>query len=768
MNLTKKRKPFTRWIGRIDFLFAGLLFLLFLFNYTSLDERVLTVHDTFANFQNFYVFYNEFFFHQDLAHWYPYGTFGLQSDYNQLISLTPLSYLFGLAGWLLKIRDALLLFKLSVLGEQIAFLLGLYLLAGRIFKHRATVFLICLAAIGSTIWYAQLWFNFRFYYLMPLVLYGLISFFYEEKPQYLWYTGLAGVAWAVGNVPYFLPMWGFILLIITAALTLERSHVWRGLWKKTWANLFSFTAFLFLAGVYFYFALHSLDNIILDAPGRDPTTGKVSLETFRTYGGTADLYIVLQSFIAGWPLELPWGSGADNSVYIGLLPPVFLGAALVKERSRLFWGVAGGIIVLVWLSIGGLFTTGLYFIPLMSNYRHVGLMYGLVKLLALIAAGFGLDRFLSDQARKLPGGFVLVVAFIFLVESLLAMPEFFDRFREGNWEQIWRSVFVARVWVYVVLIGLSLAYQKGIVLALTLGLCFDLFTFQYVVYQSTIPKIPDHFRTMLDAVQVNELQYQAQRFSPMDRIIQSNPPDPEHERKLRALLLTENPGAMAIYWETYDFAQYDPCSSEYRSDFWTEGADRLKKFMQKRGVHFDAMIGCRSPKLRLISKAILVEDVVKAERAIRDLSSQEQDTAAVIRIIEGTQLPEGAGEAGAAAGDLRVTRFTTNEVVVDAQVALEGGAWLVYADAYHPGWKATVDGVTAPIEEAFLAFKAVWLPAGRHIVRFEFRNGLNYYLSYLIALSGVALGLIAGALVVKTLFFRVQVEDCYKRTYSNE
>lgn len=90
--------------------------------------------------------------------------------------------------------------------------------------------------------------------------------------------------------------------------------------------------------------------------------------------------------------------------------------------------------------------------------------------------------------------------------------------------------------------------------------------------------------------------------------------------------------------------------------------------------------------------------------------------------------------AGAAAGEARMVEDQPQRVAVE--VSSSGGV-LVLADAYYPGWRASLDGQEAPIWPANVAFRAVALPPGDHRVEFwydppSFRIGL--------ALSGLALG----------------------------
>jgi hypothetical protein len=73
-----------------------------------------------------------------------------------------------------------------------------------------------------------------------------------------------------------------------------------------------------------------------------------------------------------------------------------------------------------------------------------------------------------------------------------------------------------------------------------------------------------------------------------------------------------------------------------------------------------------------------------------------------------------------------------------------GKALLVFADAYDPGWRASVDGVEAGVLRANLTFRAVLVPAGRHTVELVYRprpvvGGL--------AVTGAAMALVAGLLL---------------------
>jgi uncharacterized membrane protein YfhO len=111
-------------------------------------------------------------------------------------------------------------------------------------------------------------------------------------------------------------------------------------------------------------------------------------------------------------------------------------------------------------------------------------------------------------------------------------------------------------------------------------------------------------------------------------------------------------------------------------------------------------------------------------------------------IPTGFQLPvENRAQRGAA----RIVGYTPD--VVKISCSSDGAGLLVYVENFHKKWKATVNGVDAPISIANYTFMSVAVPKGDSIVEFRYEDplikfltlaGLFFYIGML--LSAVVIG----------------------------
>ena len=104
-------------------------------------------------------------------------------------------------------------------------------------------------------------------------------------------------------------------------------------------------------------------------------------------------------------------------------------------------------------------------------------------------------------------------------------------------------------------------------------------------------------------------------------------------------------------------------------------------------------------------------------------------------------LPDVAGIAGAPEpADARIIEDGANDVTLEAALPAEG--FVVLRDSFDPSWRATVDGAPAQVVRANGLYRAVRVPAGRHVIRFRYRPlalGVGLTIS---GMTALALGIV--------------------------
>jgi hypothetical protein len=107
-------------------------------------------------------------------------------------------------------------------------------------------------------------------------------------------------------------------------------------------------------------------------------------------------------------------------------------------------------------------------------------------------------------------------------------------------------------------------------------------------------------------------------------------------------------------------------------------------------------------------------------------------------------LPDGAPVATPATppGTSRIVEWKPDRIRIEAELAAPG--YVVVVDTYDPSWRAMVDGAPAEILRANVAFRAIWLPAGRHLIEMVCRPSSLY--------AGVAASALTALLVAGLLW----------------
>lgn len=96
------------------------------------------------------------------------------------------------------------------------------------------------------------------------------------------------------------------------------------------------------------------------------------------------------------------------------------------------------------------------------------------------------------------------------------------------------------------------------------------------------------------------------------------------------------------------------------------------------------------------------------------------DPAQTVLLEEGPPMPQAEVMTASAKPSSTAVIERYENTIVDINVDADRSGFLVMNGAWHPWWRATVDGKPAEILKANIMFNAVQVPAGRHKVSFEF------------------------------------------------
>jgi hypothetical protein len=144
------------------------------------------------------------------------------------------------------------------------------------------------------------------------------------------------------------------------------------------------------------------------------------------------------------------------------------------------------------------------------------------------------------------------------------------------------------------------------------------------------------------------------------------------------------------------------------------------------------------PRAFLVDHQVVAPSAAAARDTVTAMSFPARSVAVTEKRIAG--IPQGT--AGAAAGGAEISSYQDERVILKTDARRR--SLLVLTDSWFPGWKATVDGHSAPIERVDYLIRGVPVPAGKHRVEFSYepaswRAGWILSLIALIAILGAAL-----------------------------
>jgi hypothetical protein len=141
------------------------------------------------------------------------------------------------------------------------------------------------------------------------------------------------------------------------------------------------------------------------------------------------------------------------------------------------------------------------------------------------------------------------------------------------------------------------------------------------------------------------------------------------------------------------------------------------------------------PRARAVGRVRALE----GQAALEALLAPDFDAAGEV-VLSGPGAAEAASDSRPGLAAVGIEELAGDRVRLDAQLTEPGV--VVLADAYDPGWRAWVDGRPASVLVANVAFRAVPVPAGRHVIEMRYRPpsvavGLAIGLAGLVALAAL-------------------------------
>ncbi len=715
--------------------FAFLCVVVVILNLPLITGEVFPQHDTRNFLENFFFFYSELFFHGELALWVPNGFYGLPSDFFFICQQPPMYYLVALVGAALRIRHVLGLFIAATILEQLVLLYGTWLLSSAIFRHRFTVLFVCAATVASQVLIVQTTFNFRMFYLLPLLIHFLRRYLQGHGARYALYTAFVFVLSLPGGAPYIAVITLLELAVFGLVFVIRMRPPWRRLLPASRREAALCALLAAAVGAYVIaYALYVrgvLDLTEVLSSGRDPTTGKVDLGTFLSYGDDIGFAKFRDLVDPVWRLA-QFASNKniyDQTLFTGLLPLLFLVRSVRSWRASNWQSLLAVCIVLGLFSAGSktFLAESLYHLfPGMKHYRHIGFVVSCYKILVPLLAGFFLDHLLDG--RSVP-------------------------FREFIWVGLAGMGAVA-----VMGRGANIVFWAGGAVVMATWLVASrhrtdrMRLFQFTVMALLCLELGTYQRLLTKAFAASSAIRRPSAdgyFDVTDHVYQENRSDPPTSSRAAVAY-----GGTQLQWSqqygfTHNVMRWDPCSHLLHIDTVNR---RLIALIRARGGSTGGAaldippdetllkaLGCLAPKLRMINDVRFAGN----SQAAASLIAEPAFPADAV-VLERDPAP--IRDPGA--WSVRVTEFRSNAVAAD--VSSEGGGWLYQADGWNPRWRASVDGVPVEVIPANIAFKAVPVPPGMHRVRFTLDSGGRNPLALVLIVCGVVpmLIFVGGALAL--------------------
>jgi hypothetical protein len=660
--------------------------------------------------------------------WVPEVTYGLSANFFWLTGIGPAQHIFLLIGSYTNF-SALNLYIASMMIDQFIFLLGVVLLAQRLFGKSPLVFFYVVAATALLLIVDnQIFWNFRLFQTMPFAVFFLILSVERCRMFFAMMAVLTVIVFSFGSLLYTLPFQIYTLMLFfvsLAASQCDRRQKLVAFLKSAAepANIVVMATTIGLFAVLVLLANSVQSEFAYIGAGRGHGL-QTHLIEYLTYGQYTGLFKLVELVTAQ-----PVNKMIDFTSFFGSAGVVLLIYAALVERSPIFKSL---LILFLWIVAFSVADTKIahlaFYLPGMDYFRHIGYVVGSVKWVAVICAAYGL----THLVRNPPKLFSLLIAMNACVGLFILAELVYCEISLRSQEWMLRFHLIAAIALLAFVCGflfwlMTTARRIGIfVLLLALG--------ELVSYRAAMdyryPADPSARAMFANAAAP---AYQPQRIWPQ-----------ESERLVRFRGISNAP----IHYDIdAAFNGVDLCGSNPESllggsnlimpavkDFfgaWRGEAETAPpNYYGPDLSSFLKAIGCHTDKMRLVFNPVLVAD----EKAASDLIARHSDIFdhPVLLLPAGAAAgsqPQTAPDVAHAADEIKITQYTANSVQAIIMNPSKEDAWLVYNDAFTSKWNATLDGRSEPVVRANLAFKAIDIPPGLHTARFALpQTASNYFI----------------------------------------
>ncbi|HZE96301.1 MAG TPA: hypothetical protein VE981_04710 [Planctomycetota bacterium] len=738
-----------RWLLGGLFLLLGAQYV-----WLFLSRRIPSHHDSLDVYVIAHLFSTQSAQGGGLLAWFPYSTHGVLSSWHVgFLGFVHIALL-G-AGALTRACNAVPLFHLAMLFEDVVLLLGTWRLSRVFLRSGASKFLVTVSVVGSSWWMQQLWHNHRPAYAIPLVLSLFHDFLEEGRRSRLFLAVNLLFLQLLGNLPYVAVMVhvmvGAYLILYVGLFRRRLGPLWARIRPRPQDALWLLPNLLVLGCL--YTTLTSGTREIAFAVHGRQADGTVPLTEFLTFSGGLDPVRYADLLVGVNP-------GVDFSLYCGvaILPFAVLAPVLRPTRAVLFFVVC--FLLALLLSLGYLSAVGMpaYLLPPVRLFRYISLTSTHTRLPLCFLAGFGLDAFVRLRGRAPTSirrlalamttlGFVCGLYFLTFATGRQDGPEV-GRFLQGNEQS-----------------ADALARAFGGAGALALLTAALLFTYirhpghlQAVAAALVILNAVDmaRWRVGLTRDRTKSLtadEYAAQRLDALPYVPRRSEASGD-PRRLRVFDRVEL--AKGTSYDTIEnYYHRDLPASEFYASHWMLPFDRLLRAYAATPIDrgpspsplillppfppikapYDRIMGKARDKLQVFATA----HAPASDQETADLMNRPGYSGDVLFVDPGSGGGPGRGPIPAPGADehldvaVETLSFDGNHLRVRTRASK--GAWLLYCDAWHSHWSATVNGHEVPLARAFLAYKAVPLEEGENTVEFRMDSALRLWTFRVAALN---------------------------------